>query len=674
MTKKTARIALPAEALDDLARSGLDAHDAHLMRLSHASPSWCDENTGWERTGYRISYFDLDGAPIDGFWRVRFTDEAKPSRFAGKREEPPKYSQPLGTRPYAYFPPQVNWRALANDATQPITITEGEKKAACAAKHGIPCIGLGGVWSFRSTGREWAFLPELDQIAWEGRTVEICYDSDVMTKREVHSALVELSMRLAERDAIVNYVFLDPQPDIPKMGLDDYLVANGAAKYAALTRQHSKVSQAFQILNQRACYLVKQGAYWDFEHRVMMDWGHAKQSLSPLAFIPVTKGQKNPVTVDEPAFQRWCESPARLEAKALAYEPGNFSTITAEGNVNLWQPPTLRPKRGSAGPWLDLVKYIFREQEYVDWFLQWFAYPLQNPGTKLYQSVFVHGEGQGVGKSFVVTPICDVLYGENFTRLTNDDLHSTFNENLVNRQFALIDEIHVANNIDRRNLMSKLKDMITRERVSVNRKYERPYFVRDCTNYYITSNYQNALPLDPEDRRFFVIAAPEQPMQPSQYSFIDKHVRSESGQQAILYHLLNKIDCSDFDPKGPALKTVFREGVVTAGFNHAEEFVYRLCYEQESMLSGRVSFPLLTIDDMLRLYAQIYPHAQQYPTANALGRAINRYPDKILKREARIANTNDKYTLYCIADHDIYASKPPKVWLDHYLARKAGQQ
>jgi len=47
-----------------------------------------------------------------------------------------------------YIPPTLDPKLLA-DPTQPLWITEGEKKSLKATQEGLPCLALSGVWSWR---------------------------------------------------------------------------------------------------------------------------------------------------------------------------------------------------------------------------------------------------------------------------------------------------------------------------------------------------------------------------------------------------------------------------------------------------------------------------------------------------------------------------------------------
>lgn len=137
-----------------------------------------------------------------------------------------KYDNPMGSRVRLDIPRGA--AAGLADASVPLWITEGAKKADAAVSAGLCCISVLGVWAWKSDGQP---LRDWDSIQLDGREVLIAYDSDVMQKVEVQGALDALTTFLAERGARVAWVLLPDRPSLAgenaKVGLDDWLVDNG---------------------------------------------------------------------------------------------------------------------------------------------------------------------------------------------------------------------------------------------------------------------------------------------------------------------------------------------------------------------------------------------------------------------------------------------------------------
>jgi hypothetical protein len=139
--------------------------------------------------------------------------------------KPVKYEMPRGSRMVLDVPPVVSHHI--GDPSVPLFITEGVRKADSAASRGLCCIALLGVWNWRGTnecgGR--VALADWEIIALNGRETYVLFDSDVMTKPEVHRALVRLKGFLESRGARLMVVYLPPGDGGTKVGLDDFLAA-----------------------------------------------------------------------------------------------------------------------------------------------------------------------------------------------------------------------------------------------------------------------------------------------------------------------------------------------------------------------------------------------------------------------------------------------------------------
>ena len=146
-----------------------------------------------------------------------------------------KYETPAGQRAGLDVPPGVGSRL--DDPKVPLLVTEGTRKADSAWSHGLACVALPGVWSWRGTnlvGGKTA-LPEWHDVALNGRRVVLAFDSDVTTKRQVRAALTALAGYLESKGAKVEYLHL-PDDDPGKTGLDDWIATHDAADLWALVR------------------------------------------------------------------------------------------------------------------------------------------------------------------------------------------------------------------------------------------------------------------------------------------------------------------------------------------------------------------------------------------------------------------------------------------------------
>jgi len=136
-----------------------------------------------------------------------------------------KYETPRGSRMVLDVPPIV--RDRLGDPTTPLAVTEGVRKADSGASVDLCCIDVLGVWNWRGSnevGGKTA-LPDWEHVALNKRCVLLIFDSDVMTKPEVHGSLARFKPLLEARGAEVLIVYLPSGAGGAKVGLDDFLAA-----------------------------------------------------------------------------------------------------------------------------------------------------------------------------------------------------------------------------------------------------------------------------------------------------------------------------------------------------------------------------------------------------------------------------------------------------------------
>ncbi len=223
-------------ANDDLERSGITDEVAKATGMLAVADARRLDSTFKRRAAIAIPYHDPrtgeqvtwnDGGTLRPFERVRYLGK-EPRGFLPSPEKPQRYAQPAGSPVCAYFPRStgIDWPAVLDNPKISLVITEGEKKAVAACEADISTIALGGVDCFQNKG---AFLPELEAIAWQGRQVITCYDSDRASNPRVQAAEKRLAQELRRRGAIVLVATIPVAEDGSKLGLDDYIVRYGGA-------------------------------------------------------------------------------------------------------------------------------------------------------------------------------------------------------------------------------------------------------------------------------------------------------------------------------------------------------------------------------------------------------------------------------------------------------------
>lgn len=644
-----------AAMLADLKRSGLTATNAKNAAYKVLTAKQVQDLTGNYAAGYLIPYHDHTGKKTK-YWRVRYLEDVK-GPFGATKKKPLRYTGPPKELPRFYFPAVADWVAVCKDPNIEIVITEGEKKAEKAVDVGLACISVPGVWAWRSKKQGIAAIKDFDVIVWKERKVLLCFDNDVMTNPQVLAALNALSDELTNRGAKVFIKWL-PKFGGKKCGLDDYLVRYSVDAWLKLPEEEYKRGAALFKLNERLAFVGALGAVYDFENKRFY------KSKNDLLFAFANTNYLQP-TIDKKgneslkvvnAAQAWLEWAERREYEDICYRPGEPRII--EGKINLWRGWGCEPKKGSVKPFHDLLNFVFKgEDDLKQWFIKWLAYPLQNPGGKNLTCVLLHSRAQGVGKSFIGY-IMGEIYGDNFVVIDYEAMRGNFNGWAVNKQFILGEEITGSNS---RAQADRIKNMVTREKIHVNIKYQPEYDLDDRTNYLLTSNHVDALFIEETDRRAVVHAIDADPQPFDWYRGIDKW-RKNGGPSHVFHYLLNEVDLSDYDPKRPAPETNAKRDMVALSKSDLDIAVDTL-RENPDVLLRSVNLtnacPFLTTS---QLQGFINNYTGGNSTLIAISKALRR--GGFLQRAVRTKEGILK--LWCVRDRDQWKHKQPNAWADEY--------
>lgn len=598
--------------LEDLARSGLTNADAQVMRLEPMPKGALPEILP-PGAGYRIPYFTLEGVVRTDVYRYRYLEDTRGKGFAvlGSKKAR-RYSQPSGSPPGVYWAPFTRWDLVAADPKVPLVVTEGEKKAAIATKLGMPTVGLGGVWSFRSKAMGARLLPELARVAWEGRQVLIAYDSDAVLNSDVCRAEQALAEELTRAGAIVKIVRLPELVEGTKCALDDYLVAEGVERFIELTETCEPYSLGRELhrLNGEVVYVQDPGFLVvrdthqivranDFTTHRYADRQYTRQAFDAKGMPKMEVRQLAP---------DWLKWPQRAVVRKLVFAPGE-EEITLARELNTWKGWPYLPKRGDIGPWRQLLDFIFDgEPDSRAWFEAWAAYPIQYPGTKCRNAAAIWGIRKGTGKSQIGYTLGD-LYGEHFYEIDDSHIEGqvVFNEWARNRQFVMGDDI---TGTDSRRVANKLKTMITREHVEINIKGIPQYRLADVINYYFTANSPDCFYLEDDDRRFFIHEVRGGPLEPEFYAAYNKWRRSDAGRAALMYHLLHDVDTSNFDPMARPPDTSAKLEMIAHTRTELETWLAGVRDHPELVLKRFNNSDLITLSELAMLYeAEGHKHA-----------------------------------------------------------------
>jgi hypothetical protein len=89
-------------------------------------------------------------------------------------------------------------------------------------------------------------------------------------------------------------------------------------------------------------------------------------------------------------------NPKRIVVEDYVYRPQSYNAdnliiiIKGKKYINTYRPTDLKAEKGDITLWNELLKHIFNDQqEYIDQFLDWITFQIQNPGIKIRYAVVI---------------------------------------------------------------------------------------------------------------------------------------------------------------------------------------------------------------------------------------------------------------------------------------------
>jgi hypothetical protein len=211
------------------------------------------------------------------------------------------------------------------------------------------------------------------------------------------------------------------------------------------------------------------------------------------------------------------DSGAVQRIEGLTFEPSTPERLIqdkyGQAFVNEWKGFEVEPHPEPVSdeemkPFISYVTDILAngETEHARWVFSWVADLFQQPGFKPGTTLVLIGV-QGAGKSFLGERIIGRIIGERHYAHTNDveGLTSKFNQIADNKIFIQCDE---ATHSYQRGMASKLKSLITDERITIEPKGINSFQKPNHIHYLFTSNNKESpifIDPSPHERRFMVL-------------------------------------------------------------------------------------------------------------------------------------------------------------------------
>lgn len=475
-------------------------------------------------------YKDESGAVI--------LNRVRPDNPPLKNGKPAKYLSPNGAKVRAYIPPAA-WPAIADPRAR-LVITEGELKSLAATQNGFPCLGLGGVTCWHEK-KKTTPIPDLDRIPWKDREVFICFDSDAVTNQDVQQNERELAAILKGRGAKLKIVRIPPATDGAKMGLDDFLVAHGAAEFAKLLKEATEPEppDAGELKDNAAeadpaveadyilatCTLGKlprlrfwRGSWWWWANgrygekpseevrgqvvNAMNDrWTGVRSRIVSDVMEQLRAKAMLPGSIEAPAWltklvpYQWPADECLATQNAIVHlpslvdqcdpfqapaTPSLLTTTATEFALEAGAPPPLQ--------WLTFLGSIWPDDpESISLLQEWFGYCITND-TRQHKGLLVVGPPRG-GKGTIGRILTALVGHGNVAAPTLAGLGMNFGLwPLIGKSLAIISDARITGRADQAAVVERVLSITGEDSITIDRKNQQPITLRLQTRFMILTN------------------------------------------------------------------------------------------------------------------------------------------------------------------------------------------
>jgi P4 family phage/plasmid primase-like protien len=283
-----------------------------------------------------------------------------------------KYRTRAGDTNALYIP--LNAWEVTDDTSAPLLVIEGEKKTLAAMQAGYVAVGVPGVYGWRSDG---GCIKDLDEFKWRERPVAICFDSDVWTNGDVQEALRRLVRELEGRGADVRVVLLPEGKDGAKVGVDDFLLANGACAFRTLVDAAIPLADAALSFIKPGMNPNRSQMVLDFVNRCIGSYpairdaytsklamameaaGYGKQSNRTLS-SGITRAIKSMARIGSSGGKDDCpeNTAAEFLASECTTESGTLTLHLLDGQLYTYEPNSVYREISEEELKLDIVRWL----------------------------------------------------------------------------------------------------------------------------------------------------------------------------------------------------------------------------------------------------------------------------------------------------------------------------
>jgi len=246
----------------------------------------------------------------------------------------------------------------------------------------------------------------------------------------------------------------------------------------------------------------------------------------------VLSGDEKPKLVN--LVDMWLEHPdRRTYAAGLTFAPD----MQVLQRYNLWRGWSYEARQGDVSPWIDFVTNVIADGNatYANYIIAWSAQMIQKPMTKVGVGLVLRGR-KGTGKTKFGEMLGGLVAAHHKIVSRAEHVTGNFNRHLEDTLLLQADEAYWAY---AKSSDGALKDLLTNDRIQIERKGVDSYTAQNYTRILFTSNEDYVVPASLDERRFAVFDVGTSRQQDSEYFAALEKWYDAGGANALMHYLQN---------------------------------------------------------------------------------------------------------------------------------------
>jgi phage/plasmid-associated DNA primase len=249
---------------------------------------------------------------------------------------------------------------------------------------------------------------------------------------------------------------------------------------------------------------------------------------------------------------------------------------------------------------------------------------------------------QGIGKS-ILQKVFSAVFGEsNVVAPHNENLTGQFTGWAKHCQIVVINELM---QVDKKDFNNKIKPFITEPHVEIREMYKAPYVIKNCMNIIAFSNHDNAVYVEKDDRRWFIIKSDAVKKEAEYYDTLIDKMNTCSGE--VLNYLQN-LDISEFREGAAPPMTAAKRDIIEYSTPDLDAWIT----ETIESCAAPCDADIITIDDLRNALPRQLQNG--YATANRIGKILR--DCNCIRSTERITVGGVKKRFWVLRNYDKYKS------------------